>query len=69
VIRTRAFAIAREEHELGVLALAVPLRNMKGSTLAALNVVVSPSRMTEGELRRDLLGLLQEAARELRLLL
>lgn len=64
--RSDDFAIAREEHELGVLALAVPLRNMKGSTLAALNVVVSPDRMGEDALLRDLLPLLQEAARELR---
>jgi IclR family pca regulon transcriptional regulator len=62
-------AVAREEHELGVLALAVPLRNVKGSTLAALNVVVSPDRMSEPELRRSLLPLLLEAARELRSLL
>lgn len=60
------FAVVREEHELGVLALAVPLRNMKGSTLAALNVVVSPSRMDEVGLRHDLLPLLLEASRELR---
>lgn len=63
------FAVAREEHELGVLALAVPLRNMKGSTLAALNVVVSPDRMDEVELQRSHLPLLLEAARELRSLL
>src|SRR5690606_39212965 len=55
------FAIVREEHELGVLALAVPLRNMQGHTLAALNVVVAPQRMDEAELRRSLLPLLLEA--------
>ena len=59
-------ATAREEHELGVLALAVPLRDMQGATLAALNVVVSPDRMDEAALRRDLLPLLLDAARELR---
>jgi IclR family pca regulon transcriptional regulator len=63
------FAIAREEHEPGVLALAVPLRNMKGGTLAALNVVVSPQRMDEGELLRTALPLLLDASRELRSLL
>jgi IclR family pca regulon transcriptional regulator len=39
---------------------------MKGSTLAALNVVVSTSRMTEDILQRDLLPVLLEATRELR---
>jgi IclR family pca regulon transcriptional regulator len=59
-------ATAREEHELGVLALAVPLRDMQGATLAALNVVVSPDRMDAATLKRDLLPLLLDAARELR---
>ncbi len=68
-VRRDDFAIAREEHEPGVLALAVPLRNMKGATLAALNVVVSPQRMDEGELQRTALPLLLEASRELRSLL
>jgi IclR family pca regulon transcriptional regulator len=67
--RQEDFAIAREEHELGVLALAVPLRNMKGHTLAALNVVVSPERMDQSELQRTAMPLLLEASRELRSLL
>ena len=58
-----------QEHELDVHALAVPLRDMQGRTLAALNVVSSPLRMTADSLRRDLLPLLLDAARELRPLL
>jgi len=65
-VRRDDFAIAREEHELGVLALAVPLRNMKGATLAALNVVVSSQRMDEKALQGMALPLLLEASRELR---
>ena len=68
-VRQDDFAVVREEHEYGVLALAVPLRNMSGSTLAALNVVVSPERMNESRLRGELLSLLLDAARELRPLL
>ena len=60
---------ASEEHELGVHALAVPLRDMQGRVVAALNAVTSPQRMTAGSLRRDLLPLLLDAARELRPLL
>ncbi|MCU0941896.1 MAG: helix-turn-helix domain-containing protein [Hydrogenophaga sp.] len=65
-VRQQDFAVAREEHELGVLALAVPLRDMKGRTLAALNVVVSPQRMDGAMLVRDMLPVLQDAAREWR---
>ena len=61
--------MASEEHELGVHALAVPLRNMEGRTVAALNVVAAPQRLEPRVLQKDLLPLLLEAARELRPLL
>ena len=68
-VRLDDFNITSEEHELDVLALAVPLRDMQGRTVAALNVVSSPQRMTADTLRRELLPLLLDAARELRPLL
>ena len=67
--RRDGHCLAVEEHELGVLALAVPLRNLQGRTVAALNVVASPKQIDESGLLRDLLPLLHEAARELRGLL
>jgi len=63
------FCFASEEHELGVEALAVPLRDMQGHTVAALNVVLSGGRRSEEALRRDLLPLLFDAAREVRAML
>ena len=68
-VKADDFAVASEEHELGVHALAVPLRNMKGQTVAALNVVASPERLEPAVMRKDLLPLLLDAARELRPLL
>ena len=68
-VRRDDFCLAVEEHELGVHALAVPLRNLQGQTVAALNVVASPQQMQAQTLQRDMLPLLQEAARELRGLL
>jgi IclR family transcriptional regulator, pca regulon regulatory protein len=68
-IRELDYAIASEEHELGVHALAVPVRNMAGSTVAALNVVTLPERLELQALQKELLPLLQEAARELRALI
>ena len=67
--REQDWAVASEEHELGVNALAVPLRDMQGRTVAALNVVAAPHRLTADALREGLLPMLQEAARELRPLL
>ncbi|MGV3570268.1 MAG: IclR family transcriptional regulator domain-containing protein [Ramlibacter sp.] len=68
-VREQDFCVATEEHELGVHALAVPLRDMSGRTVAALNVVAAPQRLAADAMRRDLLPLLLEAARELRPLL
>ena len=68
-VRSQDVSIAREEHELGVFALAVPLRNMQGKAVAALNVVSSAERMDSPQFQCDMLPLLQDAARELRPLL
>ena len=68
-VRTRDHCFASEEHELGVNALAVPLRNMQGQTVAALNVVAAPQRVDGPRMERDFLPLLLDAARELRALL
>ncbi|MET0311479.1 MAG: IclR family transcriptional regulator C-terminal domain-containing protein [Burkholderiaceae bacterium] len=68
-VRDDDFCVASEEHELSVHALAVPLRNMQGKTVAALNVVASPQRLQEDQMKKDLMPLLLDAARELRPLL
>jgi len=65
-VREDDLCVAQEEHELGVHALAVPLRNMQGRSVAALNVVASPERLELARLQKDLLPLLLDAARELR---
>ena len=64
--RAQDYCVARQEHELGVFALAVPLRNMRGATVAALNVVTTSERLEPEVIQRDLLPLLLDAARELR---
>jgi IclR family pca regulon transcriptional regulator len=67
--RADDYCSAAEEHELGVLALAVPLRDMRGKTVAALNVVAAAGRQDEKTLTREMLPLLLDAARQLRGLL
>ncbi|EHD1638577.1 helix-turn-helix domain-containing protein [Salmonella enterica] len=68
-VRQKDYCVACEEYELGVQALAVPLRDMGGRTVATLNVVTSPQRMEPAAMVAQLLPLLQETARELRPLL
>jgi IclR family pca regulon transcriptional regulator len=65
-VRANDYCFAGEEHELGVLALAVPLRDMRGLPVAALNVVAAAGRQDEKALTRDFLPLLLDAARQLR---
>ena len=67
--RQQDHCVASEEQELGVHALAVPLRNLQGRTVAALNVVVSPQRLEPARLERELLPMLHAAAWEVRGLL
>lgn len=68
-VRKADACFASEEHELGVQALAVPLRDMQGRTVAALNVVLSGGRHTAASASAEMLPLLFEAAREVRALL
>jgi IclR family pca regulon transcriptional regulator len=65
-VRMQDFCIASEQHELTVHAMAVPLRNSQGQTVAALNVVASQARLSTTQMQHDLLPLLFEAAAELR---
>lgn len=68
-VRADDWCVAHEEHEIGVHALAIPLRNMQGRTVAAMNVVTSPVRLAPVVVQQELLPSLLEAARELRPLL
>ncbi|TFY99172.1 IclR family transcriptional regulator [Ramlibacter henchirensis] len=68
-VRQQDWCIASEEHELGVHAAAVPLRNLEGRAVAALNVVTRLERLQGPVFAREVLPLLQDAARELRPLL
>lgn len=65
-VRQADHCVCSEEHELGVHAVAVPLRDMQGRTVAALNAVLSQNRLRDGAVERELLPLLHEAALELR---
>ncbi|MBH1966266.1 MAG: helix-turn-helix domain-containing protein [Comamonadaceae bacterium] len=63
------YCLASEEHELGVHALAVPLRNSQGRVVAALNVIVAEGQIQQAPKLEKSLDRLREAARELRQML
>ncbi len=68
-VRSQDWCLAREEQELGVQALAVPLRDRSGAAVAALNVVSSARELGAEAMLARWLPLLREAAQELRPLL
>jgi len=68
-VRLDDHCLASEEHEVGVHAVAVALRNMQGQAVAALNVVLPGACVEPERTLRQWLAPLQQAARELRPLL
>jgi len=65
-IAKQDYYLAQQEHELGVEALAVPLRNARGDTVAALNLVRSGAGPNAHDLATRWLPLLQQTAQALR---
>lgn len=63
--RTAGYAACNEELELGLLSLAVPVRDLSGNAVAAMSVSTQPSRRSLQEAERDLLPLILDGARRL----
>jgi IclR family pca regulon transcriptional regulator len=60
------YCLSKEEHELGIIALAVPVLNAQGQTIAAINCISQSNRTSEDYLIQQILPLLRHAANELR---
>lgn len=63
--RTEGFAVNDQELEIGLRAIAVPVRDVVGTTVAAMNVSAQASRVTRRELVEKSLPLLRAAAERL----
>lgn len=68
-IRTQGYACIDQELEVGLRTLAVPLRNYRGETVAAMNLSVHASRMSMDQLVEHGLPPLLQAQAHLRTLL
>jgi IclR family pca regulon transcriptional regulator len=60
VVRANGYALIDGELELGSRAVAVPLLNITGSTVAAINVGVQAARVSVEQLRQELVSHLLE---------
>ncbi len=56
------YALVDQELEEGVRSIAVPVRDRRGRTVAAVNVAAHAGRATTDDLRRDVLPALRETA-------
>ena len=63
--RSEGFAVNDQELEVGLRSIAVPVRNVVGATVAAMNVSTQASRVSRRELLEKGLPLLKAAAERL----
>lgn len=63
--RAEGFAINDQELEIGLRSIAVPVRNVLGATVAAMNVSTQASRVSRRELLEKVLPPLRAAAERL----
>jgi IclR family transcriptional regulator, pca regulon regulatory protein len=63
--RAEGFAVNDQELEIGLRAIAVPVRNVVGVTVAAMNVSAQASRVTRRDLLEKALPVLKAAAERL----
>jgi IclR family pca regulon transcriptional regulator len=64
-VRAADFALNDQELEIGLRSLAVPVRNVVGTTVAAMNVSAQASRLSSRELIESVLPALRAAAERL----
>ena len=64
-VAAAGYAIVDQELEIGLRSIAVPVRDLGGRVVAAMNISTQASRVPMAELERRFLPELREAAREL----
>ncbi len=62
MIKERGYAINNEELEVGLISIAVPIKDYTGEVIAAMNIATSTSRYTVDDLVKKFLPRLNEVA-------
>ncbi|MGF7162569.1 IclR family pca regulon transcriptional regulator [Rhodoligotrophos appendicifer] len=65
-VREQDFSIVDEELEIGLRAIAVPIRNRRGTVVAAINAAGRSQSLTRETLANDILPVMRESADEIR---
>nr|WP_246142101.1 IclR family transcriptional regulator C-terminal domain-containing protein [Lacisediminihabitans profunda] len=64
-VRAQGYSLVDQELEIGLISLAVPVKNEAGATIAAINVSVAAGAHSLEELTSDLLSRLRATASEI----
>jgi IclR family pca regulon transcriptional regulator len=67
VVRRQGWSIVNQELELGLQSISVPIRDMEGAVVAALNVCCPSTRITRHDMETWILKAMLESARHIRL--
>ena len=65
-IRQQDYCLSGQEHELGVIAIAVPILSQKGHAVAALNCISTVLQSDATTLQERILPLIRQAAQQIR---
>jgi IclR family pca regulon transcriptional regulator len=60
-VRTKGYALSKEEIEIGVNSIAVPIRDTKGNTIASMSIACSNKRRSSEEIVENILPELESA--------
>ncbi len=66
VVREQSYALVDQELEVGLISIAVPIRNVSGGVVAAMNVSVQAARVASGEMEARYLPVLRQAADDIK---
>jgi len=64
-VRKQGYASVQDELDYGIVSVSVPIVNDRGETLAAINCSTATTRITQEEMLRTRLPVLQEGARRI----
>jgi IclR family pca regulon transcriptional regulator len=65
-VRDKDYAVVDQELEIGLVSVAVPVRDVSGKAVAAMNVSVQAARLAPGEIDARYLPVLRAAADEIK---
>jgi IclR family pca regulon transcriptional regulator len=66
LVRAQGYAIVDEELEIGLRAIAVPLRDSNGNVVAAMNIGCQAARVSAAKMLETFLPLMEEAQKKIR---